>query len=165
MSASSVCWRGGDVRAPPVKSLKRSSRRRSISATDIERSARRRQLQRERDAVEAHTDRRDGAAVVGTQGETSLLARAPFPRTNGQTHTSSGHPGLVCADGTDIEGTRWTTSPTTPSGERLVASTLSRGASRNSIATAGGAGVEEMLAVVEHDEVDSRRQPGRHGRR
>ena len=54
--ARSVCWRGMAVRLPPVSKPEPVVKRSAISVTESRRKARRRQLQRERNAVELPAD-------------------------------------------------------------------------------------------------------------
>ena len=66
MASRSVCWRAGRSRGPPVSSGRRRSSRASSAGGGRQLDARRRQLDRQRQAVQAAADRGDGRGVVAS---------------------------------------------------------------------------------------------------
>ena len=129
-----------------VVEVARRSARRSAPA------AGRGQLERQRDAVEPPADlgdRRRLSSVTANDGP-----RPPRPLDE-QPHRlvldSAGTASEPSGGGAGSEGTRQVTSPGTPSGSRLVArtETAAPGEQRRRPA---GAGVDQVLAVVQHEQ-------------
>ena len=81
MASRSVCWRAGRSRAPPVSSGSRRSSRAQHRLRRQQPDARRRQLDRQRQAVQAGADLGDGRGVLVGQREVGSDRRAPARRT------------------------------------------------------------------------------------
>ena len=138
--ARNVCWRRTAVRAPPVSSRKRSCRLSTISSSDNARTraaassiasgmpSRRRQI-----------SATDGGVVVGEVKS----GRARRARSANSSMASSA---------SDSDGTRQVASPATPM--RLAAGGQQRqpGAGTQQGVDQRGAGVEQVLAVVQHQQ-------------
>ena len=137
-SAARRVWRRvGAVRAPPV-SRPSASESRSASCGGVStRGAGRRQLDRQRHAVEPVADLDDRLGVVARPARSrarASVARSTNSRIAGERSSSSGA-GSAERSGRPSEGTRQTISPSTWSGSRLVASTVTPGQVRSSSST------------------------------
>ena len=149
--ARSVWWRSTALRRPPVRSRKRSSSSDAISDGLMRHGAGGRELDRERHAVEAPADLGDGREVGGRDGELGLGRSGPLDE---QLH------GVGRLDGVRV-GVR-AGKPQRAEGDDLLA------VDREPLAAGGeeadvrarlddllrevARGVEQVLAVVEHEE-------------
>ena len=107
--ARSVCWRGSAVRPPPVSSRKRSSRRAAICSTREHAHARGRQLERQRDAVQAGADlgrRRARSARSARTPGSAARARSTNRRTASDSRDGAATDGDSARSGTASDGTR-----------------------------------------------------------
>ena len=140
--ARRVCCRGGAPRCPVASSRNRSSRRATSSCTPERPHPGGRQLQRQRDAVEAPADRGDGGRGGRVEGE---------PRRRGggagdeQLHgaappSTAWRPGSASRSGSASGGTGQSTSPARPSGSWLVARIRRPGAARSSRSASSATG-------------------------
>ncbi len=139
-------------RRPPVSSRNRSSSRSSDLGGRIDRDPGRRELDGERDPVEAAADLGDGRGVVVVEHEVAPGRPGPGRRTaapavGGRIASTSAprRERRACAP-------RTIRSPATPSASRLVASTATCGHRASTSSTSRPGGVEQVLAVVEHEQ-------------
>ena len=113
---------------------------------------RRRELDRERDAVEAAHDLADRVDVVEVEGEAgpgrdrALDEQLDRGRVGGGGRVGTRRARRPAA------ATVHTCSPAMPSGERLVARTFRSGHHDRSRSTTGAVAAEQVLAVVEHEQ-------------
>ncbi len=99
---------------------------------------RRGQLDRQRQAVEAPADLGDGGELSSVTVKSGRARRARSVNSS------------IASSASDSDGTRQVTSPATPIGSRLVASTVNLGAAASSAPSSSAQRVEQVLAVVQH---------------
>ncbi len=154
MSAWSVCWRGTDVRRPPVRRRNRSFRPWAMSCARQHVDPRRGELERERDAVEPPADLDHRLHARGIEPERRLRRRRPIDEQAdglGRGRPPRGRPGRA-RPGCASDGTWNSASPGTPSPSRLVASTRSDAAAAEQPLREVGGRPDEVLAVVEEQQ-------------
>ena len=113
---------------------------------------RRDELERQRDAVEPPADVGDRGRVDRVDRRIEAAARECDRRGVGPIRTRPTRAGSRSpGSGTVSDRSQYTDSPSTPSGSRLVARTVTPGARAEQSVHQRRAGVEQMLAVVEHE--------------
>ncbi len=136
--ARKVCWRRTAVRAPPVNSRNRSCRLSRISVND---SARTRAAANSIASGTPSRRRQISVTVAALSSSTTKSGRARRARSTNSSIALS-------ANGND--GTRQLSSPATPIGSRLVVSRVNLGPASSNATISVGAGIQQMLAVVQH---------------
>ena len=136
----------------PSSSVNRSSRRSSELLDRQHPQPYGRELDRERDAVEAAADPLDRLLVAGGHREVGQRRRAPArlnSRTASYRANDSAGSGSAPEAGSDSAGTASVCSPAMPRTCRLVARIRSSGGARSSVVDQRRAGVQQVLAVVQ----------------
>ena len=154
MAPRSVCWRGGRSAPPPVSSGRRvlqpGQQRRGREQPD----PRRRQLDRQRQAVQPGADRGHRRRVLGGQREVRAAPparaarRAPPPASCAERAGGAATASVGQGQRRDRELLLARRGAATA---RLVTSTFRPGQAASSAATSGGGG-QHLLEVVEHQE-------------
>ena len=115
--------------------------------------ARGRQLDRERDAIEVVADLGDRRSVGGVDGEVRPHLQRPLDeQAHGSDWATACTGSVRRSEGSDSEGTRQSVSPATPSGARLVASTVTSRAAAQQDLSRSCTGLEQVLTVVQNDQ-------------
>ena len=145
------------VRLPPVSSRKRSSRRASSCSRRQHPHPGRGQLEGQGDAVQPAADLRPPPARSrSVRAKAGLRRRGPGRRTAAPPRTAPAprraRGAARRAAGRASEGTRQAVSPAMPSASRLVARTVRCGAGPQQGVGQPGAGVQQVLAVVQHQQ-------------
>ena len=146
--ARSVCWRGSAARDPPVSSANRSSSRASSSAAGITRS-RAAASSMASGMPSSRRQIRPATCAAGSSpasGTPCAAARSVNSRTASLARIA---PGSSPSAGVRSDGTRYTRSPSIPSGSRLVASSARFGHPRNSASASLAQASDHVLAVVQ----------------
>jgi len=141
MAPRSVCWRAGRSRAPPVSSGSRRSRRASIAWGDSSRT----RAAASSIASGSPSSRWQISATAGplssVRTKSGVIAAArSTKRATAANRDSASAAGGCCRSGRASGGTGRSCSPLSPSGARLVASTVSPGLAPSSSLTTVAAG-------------------------
>ena len=151
--ARSVCWRGSAARLPAgqkPEALVEPSRELLCRQRLHPRRA---ELQGQRDAVEALADLGDRGRVALGEHEVRLQRRCPLDeQLDGRVLLELGQRRQVLRIGYGSDGTRQAISPVSPSASRLVARTCSLGTRAGGHPRVARARVEQVLAIVQHQQ-------------
>jgi hypothetical protein len=113
--ARNVCWRRTAARAPPVSSRKRSCRLSRISVSDKTRTR------------AAASSIASGTPPRRRQISAAVAVFSSVRRKSGRTRRARSANNSIASSASDSDGTRQLTSPATPIGSRLVATTVTAG--------------------------------------